>query len=155
LRVNIGMGATDPLMRMNLILQGMNAVAGILAQPLPGLNPEEVVKEIFGRLGFPDGGRFFDFSEDNIAMQAQQMIQQLQQQVQQLAQQLKDKQAELDTKILLERMEQKGDDRRQERDIEHEERMKSMEMYHDARMKQIELVHDKSQGGRDKNAGSR
>jgi hypothetical protein len=146
LRVNIGMGSTDPMMRMNIILQGMQAVAGILAQPLPGLNPQEVVKEIFGRLGFPDGGRFFDFSEDNIAMQAQAMIQQLQQQVQMMAQQLKDKQAELDTKLLLERMEQKGDDRRLERKLAHETKLKALEMHHDAQMEALRVV-DNQRGG--------
>jgi hypothetical protein len=128
LRVNVGMGATDPLTRLNLVLQGMRAVTEILAQPLPGLNPQEVVKEIFGRLGFPDGGRFFNFSEDNIAMQAQAMIQQLQQQLQEVSQQLKDKRAELDTKILLERMEQQGEDRRQARELAHEAQMKRIEV---------------------------
>lgn len=144
LKVNIGMGSTDPIMRMNLILQGMQSVATILLQPLPGLNAQEVVKEIFGRLGFPDGGRFFDFSEDNVAMQAQMMIQQLQQQLQQMAQELKNKDAELQTKILLERMEQKGEDRRQGEKLAHETKLKALELHHDAQMNRIEMVHEKS-----------
>jgi hypothetical protein len=127
LRVNVGMGSTDPLMRLNLILQGMKAVAEILSQPLPGLNPQEVVKEIFGRLGFPDGGRFFDFSEENIAMQAQQYIQQLEQKLAEVTQQLKDKQAELDVKVLIETMKQKGEDRRQAREQHHETKLELME----------------------------
>jgi hypothetical protein len=117
LRVNVGMGATDPINRINLILQGISAIQSASAINMPGFKLDEVAKEIFGRLGFPDGGRFFDWKE---AEQVNMAIQQLQQQVQVLTQQLQGKQAEGQAKVVVEQMQQQGEDRRQIREFQHE-----------------------------------
>ena len=87
LNVNVGMGATSPTEQVKQFIQGMQALQQILqdgALMSLGLNTEEVIKELFGKLGYKDGGRFFDLDkqQDPQLQQAQQMIQQLQQQLQ-------------------------------------------------------------------------
>lgn len=57
--VNVGMGATDPVKRVEKLILGLNAVAGLMPQIVQQLNTEEVVKEVFGALGYQDGMRFF------------------------------------------------------------------------------------------------
>lgn len=56
--VNVGIGATNPEQKVNRFLTGMNAAASI-----PGvvedINGQEIIKEIFGALGYKDGMRFF------------------------------------------------------------------------------------------------
>ena len=62
-----------------------------MSRPVPGLNVQEVGKEIFGHLGYADGTRFT--TNDNPAvLQLQQQLQQAQQIIQQLEQKVKDKQ---------------------------------------------------------------
>lgn len=90
LTVNVGMGATDPTAKLQKFLTAMNSYAGMAKAPPPGVNLQEVGKEIFGHLGYSDGSRFF--TNDNpqvLAMQAQ--MQQMQQVIQQLQQKLNDK----------------------------------------------------------------
>lgn len=90
LSVNVGMGATDPTTKLQKFLTAMNSFSAMAKQPPPGVNLQEVGKEIFGHLGYSDGSRFF--TNDNpqvLALQAQ--LQQMQQQMQQMAQKLNDK----------------------------------------------------------------
>lgn len=102
LSVNVGMGATDPMMRLNKLLSAARAYAEIAAMPGSGLNKEELGKEVFSAVGFRDGGRFLDDGNDpriqEITEQAKQAIQQLQQQLQQAEQAAQSKQAELQMK---------------------------------------------------------
>jgi len=58
LTVNVGMGATDPTMRLNKLLAAAKNYAEILSLQAPGLNGIELGKEIFGIAGYRDGGRF-------------------------------------------------------------------------------------------------
>jgi len=53
--VSVGLGATNPMQRMQKLLQGVQATAPLLG---PQLNGEEVGKEVWGILGYKDGGRF-------------------------------------------------------------------------------------------------
>lgn len=96
LRVNVGMGATDPIQRVQNLEQGINAVVGYAAQAanLPGMDLDEIAKEIFGALGYADGTRFFD-AEKQMAGNPQ--LAQAQQVIQQLTQALNDKQAAIVT----------------------------------------------------------
>jgi hypothetical protein len=67
LTVNVGMGATDPMMRLNKLLTGARAFAEIgqlQAQGGGNLNTEELGKEVFGAMGYRDGGRFIQEGED-------------------------------------------------------------------------------------------
>jgi hypothetical protein len=72
LTVNVGMGATDPQMKLQKFLAGMQTYIGMVKEPVPGLNLAEIGKEIFGHMGYSDGSRFFTNDDPNIAqMQAQ------------------------------------------------------------------------------------
>lgn len=88
LTVNVGMGATDPMMRLNKLLTGARAFAEIgqlQAQGGGNLNVEELGKEVFGAMGYRDGGRFIQEGEDPriqmIMQEAQAAIADLQQQL--------------------------------------------------------------------------
>ena len=84
LTVNVGMGATDPMQKLNKFLTGMNMFSQMAKSPPPGLNLVEVGKEIFGHLGYQDGSRFFTTDNPQVTQlqmqlrQAMVMIQQLQ-----------------------------------------------------------------------------
>jgi hypothetical protein len=91
LNVNVGMGATDPAAKLNKFIAGITAYTAIMSRPVPGLNVQEVGKEIFGHLGYADGSRFT--TNDNPAvLQLQQQLQQATGLIQQLQQKAKDKQ---------------------------------------------------------------
>jgi hypothetical protein len=85
--VNVGIGATNPQEQINSFMAGMNNLRGILADGLlqkHGLNVQEVIKELFGKLGYKDGSRFFDTEgQDPQLVEAMQTIQQLEQQLSQ------------------------------------------------------------------------
>lgn len=100
--VNVGMGATDPNAKMQKFMGGMSAVAQL--SQIPGVNKEEISKEIFGLMGYKDGKRFFgDGKQDPEKMQMQQVIQQMKQQLGQMQQALQGKQQEEQSRIQLER----------------------------------------------------
>jgi hypothetical protein len=90
LTVNVGMGATDPQMKVQKFMSAMGAYVNMMKTPVPGLNMMEVGKEIFGHLGYSDGARFFT-TEDPQKMLMQQQLQQAGQAVQQLQGKLKEK----------------------------------------------------------------
>ena len=92
LTVNVGMGATDPMQKLQKFLTAFGAYTEMLKQPAPGVNMQEVGKEIFGHLGYSDGSRFFTNDNPQI-IQLQQQLQQAGQLVQQLNQKLADKQS--------------------------------------------------------------
>jgi len=85
LTVNVGMGATDPMMRLNKLLTGARAFAEIVSLGQSGLNTEELGKEVFAAIGYRDGGRFIQEGQDpriqQIMQEAQETIQDLQQQL--------------------------------------------------------------------------
>lgn len=86
LSVSVGMAATSPTQKVNTFLVAVNGVKTALADGVLenyGINPAEVVKEVFGAIGHRDGGRFFrnmDQDDPRIAT-LQQQIQQLQQEL--------------------------------------------------------------------------
>jgi hypothetical protein len=91
--VNVGMGATDPSTKLQKFLTAMNSFSTMCKAPPPGVNLQEVGKEIFGHLGYSDGSRFF--TNDNPQVLAmQQQLQQAQQMIQQLQQKVNDKNAQ-------------------------------------------------------------
>jgi hypothetical protein len=93
LTVNVGMGATDPSSKLQKFLTAMNSFSQMAKAPPPGVNLQEVGKEIFGHLGYSDGSRFF--TNDNPQVLAmQQQLQKLQQELQKAQMQLRDKQAQ-------------------------------------------------------------
>lgn len=61
LTVNVGLGAVNPRQRVEKFMFGLNAVAPIAG---PRVNADEVIKEVFGALGYKDGKRFFKAEEE-------------------------------------------------------------------------------------------
>lgn len=83
-RVNVGMGATNPQQKLQQFTHAAMAYSQI-SQALPNADLEAVRKEIFGLAGYRDGSRFFPREDDpNTAklQQAEQFIQQMGQQMQ-------------------------------------------------------------------------
>lgn len=77
LTVNVGMGATDPMAKLQKLLLALQSLGGLYKLGAPmWANMEEVQKEVYGLLGYSDGSRFM--GSDNPQVKA------LQQQVQQL-----------------------------------------------------------------------
>jgi hypothetical protein len=99
LSVNVGMGATDPTQKLQKFLTAMGSYSQMAVNPPPGVNLQEVGKEIFGHLGYSDGSRFF--TQDNPQVVAmQQQLQQMQQAMQEMQKKLEDKTAQNETSIL-------------------------------------------------------
>ena len=96
--VNVGMGATDPLMKLNKLLTAARAFAEVANMQSP-LNVLELGKEIFGFVGYRDGGRFIDDGTDPKLAQAMGMIQALQQALGQAQEALENKDALEDAEI--------------------------------------------------------
>lgn len=99
-RVNVGMGATDPnakLQKFMFGVQGYQQIATVNLQSKTGLNMLAVWQEISGLMGHQDGTRFVQQDDPEKAQMAAQ-IQQMQQTLQQAGIKLKDKGDERQTK---------------------------------------------------------
>lgn len=56
--INVGMGATDPVTKLQKFILAMQSFAQLAVKPPPGVNLEEVLKEICALSGYQDGERF-------------------------------------------------------------------------------------------------
>lgn len=99
LTVNVGMGATDPIMRINRLLTAARSIAEIAKLQPPGLVLAELSKEVFAAIGYRDGGRFYNEENDPRLAQAMGMIQSLQNSLAQAAEALENKEAMEDAEI--------------------------------------------------------
>ena len=63
-------------LKLQKFITAMNSYIEMVKSPVPGLNLQEVGKEIFGNLGYSDGSRFFTNDDPNIAKMQQQLQQQ-------------------------------------------------------------------------------
>lgn len=79
--VNVGIGATNPAKQIEKFVYGMSALKDILGEEITNtINTEEVITELFGKLGYRDGARFFDIGdEDPQVQQLLTMVEELQQ----------------------------------------------------------------------------
>ena len=79
IRVNVGIGATNPATKLKNFL-GAGMALGQMFGPsvAQGANFEEVAKEVFALVGYKDGKRFFQPGFDPRVQQLQQQIQELQ-----------------------------------------------------------------------------
>ena len=75
-QINVGMGATDPAMKLQRFVFGVGNIAKIAAKPPPGINITEIYKEVFALSGYQDGSRFLS-QGDPEKIQLQQQLQQL------------------------------------------------------------------------------
>ncbi len=93
-RVNVGIGATDPVQRLNKFRMAAETVGMIFGPSIvTQLNAEEVIKEIFGSLGYRDGSRFF--KQDG----ADPVVQQLMAQLEEMQRKLEGKEMDAQAKI--------------------------------------------------------
>jgi hypothetical protein len=101
-RVNVGMGATDPQTKLQKFTHATMTYAQVM-QTVPDADPVAVRKEVFGLAGYRDGGRFFKQGPDPKMEQAAQLAQQQQQVIQSLQTRLEqlemDKSAENQQKL--------------------------------------------------------
>jgi hypothetical protein len=85
--VNVGIGATDPIRKIERLLLGIRTMAEVNPDIIMTLNQPEVTKEVFGALGYKDAKRF-------IAEEPQDRLSELKAQVEEMSaaiQQLVDK----------------------------------------------------------------
>lgn len=120
--VNVGMGATDPVLKFQRLSMGIETVVGVLSNvpPESPLNVVEIIKEVFGIMGYKDGARFVleEMTQDPEKMQMSQVIQQLTGIIQELQAQVEDKNLERRTKLELAKIKEVGQDRRKSADIQ-------------------------------------
>ncbi len=71
-RVNVGMSASNPQMKMQNFMLGIQALTTVIQAGLEryGMKMDEVISEIFGLMGYRDGSRFFDLDKENPAVAA-------------------------------------------------------------------------------------
>lgn len=91
LSVNVGMGATDPVMKLQRFVYAVMSFANIAKAPPPGMDLKEIAKEMFGLSGYQDGSRFMIEGQDPEVVKLMQQNRQLMMQLQQLNIQLKNK----------------------------------------------------------------
>lgn len=60
LSVNVGIGNTNPQNKVDRFVYGLQALSRLKPELVKKLKDEEIVKELFGHLGYRDGLRFFD-----------------------------------------------------------------------------------------------
>lgn len=78
-KVNVGIGATNPQMKLRNFATGAQILGSIFGQNASqGANFQEVSKEIFALLGYKDGERFFKPDFDPRVAQLQQEMQKMQ-----------------------------------------------------------------------------
>jgi len=126
--VNVANSATDPMIRLEQFLLALQKYNEIVQTAPLDMDLGEIRKEIFGRLGYRQGARFFVDPDSDVPM----VVAQLQQQVQQLTQVIEGKQVEEQAKteraIELERvkgeigreleaMQQAGENQRQTKEL--------------------------------------
>lgn len=81
-KINVGMGATDPQTRLAKFVAAIQTVIQIVQTAPPGANLEEITKEIFRNAGYKDGERFFNMQQqDPRLIKAMEMIKGLQSEI--------------------------------------------------------------------------
>lgn len=101
INVNVGIGAQDPQTQLQRFMFGLQALGEIAQNPMAAryLNIEEAIKEIFGKLGYRDGMRFFNFEGDPQVQMLQDQMQQMKQAMDEMQAELEDKKADRQAKV--------------------------------------------------------
>lgn len=135
LKVNVGISATDPLRKVQNLVSGIQML-GELPGFAESLNVQEVVKEVFGQLGYKDGERFVNMEEDP-------RIAEMTAQLEQMQMYIESEQGKLQNRLQVEQMKQQGN--LEAANLKHgaEIRMKEMEgqlKYLDLQLKQEDVA---------------
>ena len=127
---NIGMGATNPQMKVERLLYAIVKLSEVAQAPVPGLKFQEAAKEVFAQIGYKDGARFVQYAddEDPIYKQLQSVIQQMQQEIANLTKKLEDKQGQIQAKIATTQMKEAGEDRRAQLEAQTDITIKRMDL---------------------------
>jgi hypothetical protein len=75
--VNVGMGSSDPNTRLQKFVFAIKLVIEMIQTAPPGVNVQEIAKEIFSMAGYRDGARFISQQADPRLLQAMQGLQQM------------------------------------------------------------------------------
>jgi hypothetical protein len=164
-KVNIGLGATNPKMKLQNFLTATQAIGQIYG-PAAALNsnPLEIIKEVFGLCGYKDGDRFFlpgsDIHQTMIQIQQSQaagkhgkspqqdaheeaMAQQAEQQRQQMEHQ--NTMQELQQKYTLEEKKMMLEAQLKEREFQHQVNMDHQKLQYEQQFKQAGLADQQRQ----------
>ena len=143
--VNVGIGATDPMQKLEKFLMGVTHSMNIQAQAAQlgpaAPNIGEIQKEIWGRLGYKDGARFMGQNPDVKAAQAQ--IQQLQQAIQQLQAELQSEDKKQQLEMEKTKMREDGQNQRKVMGIKGDIQTEQMETDRDVTIKQMDMAQDR------------
>jgi len=135
LKVNVGISATDPLRKVQNLVSGIQML-GELPGFAESLNVPEVVKEVFGQLGYKDGQRFVNMEENPEVAQLTAQLEEMQAYIQ-------GEQGKLDNRVQIEQMKQQGNLESANMKYGAEIRMKEMEgqiKYLDLQLKQEDVA---------------
>jgi len=99
----VGFGATNPQKQVEKLAFGLETVTKFMPQMIQKFNPEEILKEVFGALGYQDGRRFF-----NDEKMEDPRVAELTKQLQEAQQMLQTKQLDSQTRIQVENIRQQG-----------------------------------------------
>lgn len=97
--VNVGIGATDPMQRLEKLFAGLKMLVEIYGpQVVMILDVQEIVEEIFSVIGYMDGMRFFKFDDEDPAVKI------LKAQIEELKKLVEGKQMEVQGKLDVSKM---------------------------------------------------
>jgi len=135
LNVNVGIGSTNPMEQLQKFTMGAQTVSQLLG-PLvaQSLNVKEIITEIFGKLGYKDGMRFFNFGEEDPN------VQNMQEQIQQLTKALEDKSIELQAKVQIAQIAADSNIKEQEMENQGDLMLEQMKQQGDNQRKRAELT---------------
>ena len=111
-KVAVGFGATSPHKRVERLVTGIQTIGEVLPGAIQTIDQDEVMKEIFGSLGYRDGTRFIVKPKDG--QEEDPRVQQLTQTVQQLEQQIATDQIRYDTQLKIAQLKEQGNIQRQQ-----------------------------------------
>ena len=103
LKVNVGLNATDPMRKVQNLLFGINTLAQFPGVP-ERINLPEITKEVFGQLGYKDGSRFINSTE-----QDDPRIKELQAQLQEIQNVIATDQQKTQGRMQIEQVKSEGD----------------------------------------------
>lgn len=138
LSVNVGMGATDPITKLQRLAFSFNVYLQLRKMPLPDLNMFEIGKEVLALAGYKDAARFF-ISDNPEVQRLQGMIQQMNMKFMKLTQQVNDRSMGHQVKLAVTEKNNEAKDRISQRREEHED-FRAMVAHHKS-MSEIEKQH--------------
>jgi hypothetical protein len=115
LKVNVGMSATDPVTKVQTFMIGIRTMIELLGAVPPGtLDLKEIGAEIFGRLGYKDGARFWTDAArtDPEKAMLMQRLDELEALLRQLQGEVEDKTQDRQVRLQLASMKESANDRR-------------------------------------------